>query len=317
MIIDAHTYTYNRICGVTQYGVARPLSHGLADFGANRLNRFLPPSFVDSTCPVETLIAYLDWAGVDKAVLLTNNIYGYANAYLAECVNRFPGRFVALGSLDPLASGSLDTLEHLILGLNFRGINLQLGADAGLLAMRSEFRLDDQRLVELWKLLERQEAALAIDFGGSYGTPGHQLIELRVLLETCPDLKVVISHLGFPPVLNDGGWGTDQDWHDLLDLAATFNVWFDTATFSLSTALKAASEEFPYPSLQEVFKRVLDRLGPSKLLWGSELPAVLCWSTYAQNLRWIEAELSPLTRAEQNMILWRNAAQVYGFDLSA
>lgn len=317
MIIDAHTYSYNRVCGVTQYGVARSLGYGLADFGVNRLHRFLPPAFVDSTCPIETLIAYLDWVGTDKAVLLTSNIYGYENDYLSDCVKRFPERFVAVGSLDPLASNSLETLDHLLLALDLRGINLYLGPHAGLLATRPEFRLDDQRLIDLWKLLERQEATLTIDFGGSYGTPGHQLVELRVLLETCPDLKVVISRLGFPPVLNDGGWGTDQDWHDLLDLAIDFNVWFDTAVFSFSTALKADSQEYPYPILQEVFRRALDRLGPSKLMWGSDMPSVLCWATYSQNLRWLEAELSTLSRSEQNMILWRNAAQVYRFELGS
>ena len=317
MIIDAHTYSFDRICGVTQYGVARSLGYGLADFGANRLYRFLPPAFVDSTCPIETLMAYMDWVGIDKAVLLTSNIYGYANEYLADCVQRFPDRFVAVGSLDPLASNSLETLEHLLLVLGSKGINLHLGSHAGLLATRPEFRLDDQRLLELWKMLERQEATLVIDFGGSYGTPGHQLAELRVVLEACPDLKVVVSRLGFPPILNDGGWGADQDWHDLLDLAVVFNIWFDTAIFSFATALKAGTQEYPYPALQEVFRRALDRIGPSKLIWGSDMPSVLCWATYSQNLKWIEAEMSTLTRVEQNMVLWRNAAQAYGFQLGS
>jgi predicted TIM-barrel fold metal-dependent hydrolase len=313
MIIDAHTYIYDRICGVTQYGVARPLGYGLANFGANRLNRFLPPAFVDSNCPVETLLAYLDWLGIDKAVVLTQNVYGYANDYVAESVRRFPDRFVGVGSLDPLASNSSETLEFLLLSLGLKGINLDLGAHSGLLALRPDFRLDDQRVTTLWKFLEHQESTLVLDFGGSYGTSGHQLAELRLVLESCPDLKIVVSHLGFPPILGDEGWGTDHDWHDLLDLAIDFNVWFDTAIFWFSTALKGGAEEYPYPSLQEVFRRALDRIGPSKLMWGTDMPAVLCWSTYPQNLRWIEAEISALSQHEQDMILWKNALQVYDF----
>lgn len=314
MIIDAHTYVYDRVCGVTQYGVARSLGYGLADFGANRLNRLAPPGFVDSRCPVETLVAYLDWAGVDKAVLSTQNTYGYANEYVAESVARFPGRFVGTGSLDPLTGNSLETLEYLLLSLGLKGMNLDLGCYSGLLGLRPDFRLDGQRVIGLWKLLERQEAALVLDFGGSYGTPGHQLAELRVVLETCPDLKVVIPHLGFPPILNDEGWGTDRDWHDLLDLAVSFNVWFDSATFWFSTSLKNGVEEYPYPTLQEAFQRALERLGPSKLLWGTDMPSVLCWSTYAQNLQWIERELAALTQNERDMILWKNTSQVFGFD---
>jgi len=316
MIVDAHTYTYDRVCGVTQYGVARSLGYGLADFGANRLNRFLPPSFVDSVCPVETLAAYMDWVGVDRAVLLTQNTYGYANEYIADCLKRYPGKFVGIGSLDPLANSSVETLEHLLFALSLNGLNLDLSAHSGLLAMRPDFRIDDHSAISLWKLLEKQDATLVLSFGGSYGTPGHQLAELRIALESCPDLKVVVSHLGFPPVLGDDGWGTDQDWHDLLDLAVSFNVWFDTAIFWFAAALRNGPEEYPYPTLQEVFRRALDRVGPSKLVWGSGMPAVLCWSTYAQNLRWIEEELSTLTQGERAMVLWKNALAAYGFDLT-
>jgi predicted TIM-barrel fold metal-dependent hydrolase len=211
----------------------------------------------------------------------------------------------------------METLEHLLLSLGLKGLNLDLGSYTGLLAMRPDFRLDDQRVMGLWKLLERQEASLTLDFGGSYGTPGHQLAELRVVLESCPDLGVVISSLGFPPVLNDDGWGGDQDWHDLLELAGTFNIWFDTAVFSFSTALKGGVEEYPYTTLQEVFRRALERLGPSRLMWGTDVPAVLCWSTYPQTLRWIEAEVATLTQSEQNMILWGNASHAYGVNTNA
>jgi predicted TIM-barrel fold metal-dependent hydrolase len=315
MIIDAHTHVYDRICGVTQYGIARPLKYGLADFGANHLNRFLPPAFVDSVCPVETLIAYMDWVGVDRAVLLTQSIYGYANDYLAECVRRFPTRFVGMGSLDPLAVNSDETLEYLLHSQGLKGLKLDLGSYAGLLAIRPDFRLNDQRVLGLWKVLEKHDAILTLDFGGTYGMPGHQLAELRVVLDNCPHLKVVLSHLGYPPILDDGGTGTDQDWSQLLEFVDSFNVWLDTSIFWFSTALKGGPEEYPYRTLQGAFRTALDRLGPERILWGTDMPTVLCWSTYAQNLRWIEAEIAALTPGEQSLILSKNAAQVYGFDI--
>ena len=57
------------------------------------------------------------------------------------------------------------------------------------------------------------------------------------VLETNPNLKLVICHLGFPPCLSDGGTGTDEQWYGLLDLANSFQVWFDTAIFWFCTVV--------------------------------------------------------------------------------
>ena len=313
MIVDAHTHAYDRICGVTQYGVARSSGYGFIDLGSNHLHRLLPPSFVDSVSPCEVLIQYMDWVGVNRAVLLTQNIYGYTNDYLSDCVKKYPARFVALGSIDPLAKESERTLEYLLGSGGLKGLKLDLGAKMGLLALRPDFKLNDPRLGPIWEVLERHNATLAIDLGGSYGTPGHQLGELRSILETNPNLKLVICHLGFPPCLSDGGTGTEEQWYELLDLANSFQVWFDTAIFWLCTMLKTGREEHPYPTLKEYLRKCYDRIGPYKMMWGTDFPSILLWSTYEQNLGWIRNVMAHWQSEEKSAILWKNAAEAYGF----
>lgn len=313
MLIDGHTHVYDRICGVTQYGVSKALGYGMIDLGINRPQRVLPPGFVDSICPCEILLKYLDWSGIDKAVLLTQNVYGYANSYLAECVNRYPDKFVALGSLDPMSKESNNNVEYLITEVGLKGIKLDMGSNLGLLALRPDFKLNDPYLMPIWKLIEKHNATLTIDLGGTFGTPGHQLDEIKSVLEAAPELKLVIAHLGFPPILDDGGTGHEKQWHELLDLTKSFRVWFDTAIFWFSTLLKDGNEQFPYPTLQKYFKKCYEQIGASKMIWGTDMPTILLWSTYNQNVEWIKSVTADLSREEKEAILWKNAAEVYDF----
>ena len=313
MIIDAHTHAYDRICGVTQYGVARPLGYGNVDLGADHPHRLLPPSFTDSISPCELLMEYMAWVGVDKAVLLTQNMYGYTNDYLSDCVRTYPDKFVALGSLDPLAVDSKHTLEYLISNKGLSGLKLDLHTQIGMLALRPDFKLNNPYLMPLWELLAERSMTLALDLGGSYGTPGHQLAEIRAVLEAYPKLKLVICHLGFPPCLDDGGTGTEKEWHQLLDLADAFPVWFDTAVFWFSTMLKGGNEQYPYPTLKEYFRKCYDRIGGSRMIFGTDMPTILLWATYAQCIDWIEVMTADLAPEERDAILWKNAAAAYGF----
>lgn len=66
-------------------------------------------------------------------------------------------------------------------------------------------------------------------------------------------------------------------------------------------------------TVQEYFRMCCDHIGASKMIWGTDLPSILTWSTYAQNLDWIKAMIVNLSLVERDAILWKNAAEVYGF----
>ena len=52
--------------------------------------------------PIETLLACMDNYGVRRA-LLTQHRGMFDNAYLLECIDRFPGRFSAIAGVDAAA----------------------------------------------------------------------------------------------------------------------------------------------------------------------------------------------------------------------
>ena len=54
--------------------------------GDDYAKQYLPPYLVDSSHPAETLIAQMDYVGIDRSVLHVNPIMGLLNDYVADSV---------------------------------------------------------------------------------------------------------------------------------------------------------------------------------------------------------------------------------------
>ena len=68
--------------------------------GVDYLKQYLPPSMRDLESTPEFIIAQMDYAGVDRAVIQSGHLYGRLNDYIAEAVRRYPDRFWGLALVD-------------------------------------------------------------------------------------------------------------------------------------------------------------------------------------------------------------------------
>ena len=75
MIVDSHVHIADELAGLTGSGPTRSLSYGRARWGADEF-QFLTPCSNPTGFSAETLLRHLDWAGVDKAVVLQGPFYG-------------------------------------------------------------------------------------------------------------------------------------------------------------------------------------------------------------------------------------------------
>ena len=90
--------------------------------------------FVDTHChagtswfePIETLLACMDNNGVQRA-LLTQHRGMFDNAYLLECIERFPGRFSAIVGVDASDPDAPSTLQALAANPDVCGVRLLPG----------------------------------------------------------------------------------------------------------------------------------------------------------------------------------------------
>ena len=98
-IIDIHAHIYPKIAGITKGLPMSGTTLGRVKIG-NQTVQFLPPSFEQSRSTYDMLLAYMDWCGVEKSILMANPYYGYHNDYFVEAVNKYPDRLKGVALVD-------------------------------------------------------------------------------------------------------------------------------------------------------------------------------------------------------------------------
>ncbi len=308
MIVDAHSHIFPQVQGSTGRGLTRGLGYGRIAVGEEE-TQLLPPYNATTVFTPEMLLANMDWAGVTKAVLLQGPFYGECNSYVLDALDRYPDRLVGAAYFDPWGSGNRHEFETVIASSKFRVVKLECSEATGLCGLHRNARLEMREIAWLWNSLERRRLVLTLDLG-AIGSRSYQTDAVRTIAEVHPDLRIVIAHLGQPNPSAEADAQLWSLWWDQIDLGLLPNVWFDTA------ALPAylPDEDFPYPTAERYLHLALDRIGPSKILWGTDLPGLLRHLSYPQLVRLAELHTQSLSPNEQAMILGTNAMHVYGVD---
>ena len=85
------------------------------------------------------------------------------------------------------------------------------------------------------------------------------------------------------------------------------NIYFDTA----SLPAYVAEEGYPFPTAGQYIREVISYIGASKVMWGTDIPALLSVATYRQLLGAAHAHLSSLEDSVQVQVLGENALKVF------
>jgi predicted TIM-barrel fold metal-dependent hydrolase len=305
MLIDAHAHIFPEILGLTGRGPTRSLGYGLAAVGSE-VERILPPYSSSTAFTPEMLIANLDWAGVDKAVLLQGPFYGECNGYAAEAIGRYPDRLAGVAYLDPWSAMWKAKLGE-IMGQNlFRGVKLECSEASGLFGIHLSAGLDDEDLAWLWYELQLHKMILVLDLG-AVGSRSYQTAAVRRIAESYPDLRIVIAHLGQLRPAAEADPRSIKLWEDQISLGSYPNVWFDCA------ALPAylPEEDFPFPTAGRYIRMVIDKIGPSKILWGTDQPGLLSHASLPELVKMAHLHTAFLPANEQQFVLGENARNLF------
>ena len=90
-IIDSHAHLVQYIAGTGAGGELRSIGNGMAVYANGQTVRMIPKEFGGDQVTPEHLIQVMDKNGVEKAVLLQGNFYGYQNFYTHLAVKKYPG----------------------------------------------------------------------------------------------------------------------------------------------------------------------------------------------------------------------------------
>jgi predicted TIM-barrel fold metal-dependent hydrolase len=315
MIIDAHAHIFPAVNGLNGAGPTLGRGLGRITIGDRPPQQLLPPLSTLTEHTPEMLIAHMDWLGVDQAVLLQGPFYGECNAYVAAAAARYPDRLIAAAYFDPWAADSQRTFELTLSDPVFRAVKLECSVATGLFGFHPEASLAAPELAWLWEALERRRLVLTLDLG-AIGSRSYQTEAVRAIAEAHPALRVVVAHLGQPRPAIDTDEQQRRLWQEQVELGRLPNVWFDCAALpaytSPTTGVGAAAEGFPFATVARYLLQAVDRIGPAKILWGTDLPSLFAHATYRQLLDFARRPLSGLPPADLDLILGGNAAHVYG-----
>jgi L-fuconolactonase len=205
-------------------------------------------------CTVETLIAQMDDAGVEKAAVVhSSTTYGFDNSYVVDSCNRYPGRLIAVGSVDVLEPNAVAAIRRWVDG-GLAGLRLFTGGST------KEFdpsELDDPRAFPAWDVCGELGLTMCIQTG-PIGLP-----QVTALARRFPKVPIILDHLGRPDITDGPPYRAAQS---LFDLASIPSIYLKLTPRIMGDSTKgAATPETFFPKLVATF-------GAKRLAWGSNYP---------------------------------------------
>ncbi len=226
---------------------------------------------------VATLLSEMDAAGIDRAIVqsvaTTPHQVQSINEFIAATVGKSEGRFIGFGTLHPDSGNIAEDVSHLI-SLGLHGVKLHPDIQ--------HFKLDDYRCLKIYELCEGSGLPVLVHAGDSrydFSNPNR----LLPILEIYTHLTVIGAHFGGYSV-----WKTAAE-----TLAGIPNLYVDcSSTLPLIGAEHAAELVHEY--------------GAERVLFGTDYPM---WKPSNELKAFFEMGL---TEAENEMILHRNAENLFG-----
>ena len=282
MVVDAHLHVFA----------------GASDRFPRDVHELYPAELEAS---VESLLAAMEGAGVDRAVLVP---LSHHDEYVRDCLRRFPGLFAAVG-LQPAGETNADGYRRRRESVGLQGLRL--------------FELGDRSTVDVEELPcfpILAELAQSGDKLWFYGGEA-QMALLERVLAALPQLTVVLNHLGFWPTglhVDEHGRPQFTRGYTAEGLAAVERLARLPRVFVLFSGLYAFSEEpCPYLDLRWVTSALLAAFGPRRLLLASDFPWIQVEPGYAETLGVIDAHFPDLDPADRERIRGANAVDLFGF----
>lgn len=232
---------------------------------------------------------------IDQAVLVQAHPSPAETKYLVEVANscRFISAVVA--HIDLTAKDIEQDMAKLSRSTIIRGVRHQ----------RSEDQSADWFLRA--DVLRGLRAVSAVGLSYDLLVKPRHLPSIPAVMEKVPVLKIVLEHMGKPPIAS----GSLSPWAE--DLAAIAQN--PTVCCKISELVTQADwKNWTSEDLKPYVQHALECFGPDRLMWGSGWPVCLLAADFAQTLSSALEALGPLSQPETDRIFGENARLFYNLD---
>lgn len=297
-IIDAHAHVVQYIAGFTSRGELRGVGGGRARYADGSEFQMIPEKFGGSFT-ADDMISVMDGNGVEKAVLLQGQFFGFQNEYTAEAVKKYPNRLIGAGSYDPFCAKAEEVKRRLFKELGFKAVKFEVSNGSGLMAYHLPIDLDGEVMNACYRHAADNGLTVVMDIGRPRNCCW-QVDALAAVVKKYPSVTFVICHLLAPQRTDVAILG------GALSKLARPNVYFDLA----SLASNQQPETYPYPTAVEHLETAKRVVGSDRLMFGTDMPSNLCRDTYAHLTDYIKLS-GVFTDRELEDIFYNTANAVY------
>ncbi len=236
----------------------------------------------------EEMLAEMDAAGVDRAVIVPPTWAGESNDWALALSARYPERFAVVGRFDVHAPDARYQLARWLEQKQMLGVRMSFHVKPFV------DWLADGSLDWFWAECDRLRLPVMTLVPG--------LVDRLVpILERRPELRLLIPHMGCP--LDTRGPAAFAGLRDLLALARYPNV-----AVMVSSAPCFSLEPYPFRDLHPYLRQIYETFGPRRMLWGADLSRLT--STYRECLDLFRHELDFLSGHDKEWILGRSLENV-------
>ncbi|MBO6782997.1 MAG: amidohydrolase family protein [Alphaproteobacteria bacterium] len=238
------------------------------------------------------LVAEMDEAGVDRAVVVPPMWMGNDNSQACAAAAAYPDRLAVLGRLDLFDPSGAEKLADWTDQPGMLGLRFTMGKP------EEQELLKSGGLDWLWSAAEKNGLPVMFMLAGSAPEAGK-------IAAAHPGLKITVDHLDLPGrTVDDEAFANLQN---LLDLAKYENI-----SVKACTIAAYSSQDYPWPNTHEPLKRVVDAFGPSRVFWGSDLTRLPC--SYRECVTQFTEELDWLTGDDLELVMGRALCDWIGWD---
>jgi len=242
---------------------------------------------------LEELIAAMDEGGVEKAAIVhSSTTYGFNNDYVADAVAAHPKRFTGVFSVNVTEADAPERMRYWY----SKGLTGMRIYARGSTMKEAWLALDDPKTFPAWECASELGISVATNMHGT----GPGLDQIKSTLKRFPKVKLVIDHLGRPPVDDGPPYEAARDYYTL---AAFPNVYLKFTPSALKSMIKGkADTDTLMPKLVRVF-------GANRIAWGSNYPASP--GTMSDIVAAASKALRTVSEADQSWIFAKTAQSLY------
>jgi predicted TIM-barrel fold metal-dependent hydrolase len=247
-----------------------------------------------SVYTAEELIAEMEAAGVDGAVLHPPSWDPQSNEMAIEAAVNYPDKFCTLGWIpldDPSQRGRVETWKQQpgMVGLRW-----------ALIRPEQQTWHMDGTMDWLWPAAEKAGTPVAT-------MAWRFLPEFARIAERHPGLRLIIDHCGL--VRAARGQDAFGTLDELLPLARLPNV-----AVKATGAPAYSAEAYPFADIGDGLHRIYDAFGPDRFFWGTDITRMPC--SYRQCVTHFTEELPWLSGADLEKVMGRGVVNWLGWKRS-